>query len=309
MNSEKKKVKTKSKDIIIFIQTTFFLLICLVIVAFFTLLERKILALAQHRKGPTKVGLRGVLQPFADALKLFSKNRSPPSKSNIFLYFFSSIYFLIIPLLLCLMKSFIWGFMWIKRILFIIILFSFNVYGSIIRGWSSNSKYSLIGSIRRVAQTISYEIVIRTIFIIISLLCLNVYIIFFVYLNNLNSLFYSIRMCFIFILLTFIIELNRTPFDLSECESELVSGFNVEYGAIEFSLIFLGENIIIFINSFILKLLFFVSELKIIFFVFFFVLVRASFPRQRFDIIIILCWLVILPAAINLTWLFYILNL
>jgi len=179
--------------------------------------------------------------------------------------------------------------------------FSFNVYGSVITGWSSNSKYSLIGRVRRIAQTISYEIVIGTFFLFLAFIISSLYILYVKKYNSLIELIYPIFIFFVVLLFTLIIELNRTPFDLAECESELVSGFNVEYGAIEFSLIFLGENLIVLLRSFIISSLFFSFDCSI-FFVYYFVWIRARFPRQRFDIMIMLCWIILLPFILNINW-------
>lgn len=239
-------------------------------------------------------------------MKLFSKNRKEPKLRFISLYFLSSLIFLYIPLGLCVIKIFYWGLSWYKSILFILIIFSFNVYRTIIAGWSSNSKYSLIGRIRRVAQTISYEIPLSTILLLMALIRSTLYISYFVQINSYVYSFLPLNVLFVVLILTLIIELNRTPFDLSECESELVSGFNVEYGSIEFSLIFLGENLIIIVRAFIISL-FFINYIFSFLIIFYFVWVRARFPRQRFDMIINLCWFIILPLSLSLPW--FILNL
>lgn len=265
-------------------------------VALFTLLERKLLSFTQNRKGPNKVGIVGIIQPFADASKLFSKNSSLPMKRNYKIYLYSAIFFFFVPLAFLFVKPFKWGLGNIKSIFFIIALFSLSVYGSIISGWASNSKYSLLGSIRRVAQTLSYELILRTLFLFLSLYSLRIYVIFFTRLDS--SCFFSLAVLIVYLILTLIIEVNRTPFDLAECESELVSGFNVEYGRVEFSLIFLGENIIVVVRSYIFATLFY-DEWFSLFFIFYFIWLRASFPRVRFDSLIILCWLMLLPFSIN----------
>lgn len=269
--------------------------------ALFTLFERKILRISQFRVGPQKVGIKGLLQPFADALKLFSKRRNQPNISYEYMYIYASFFFLLIPIILRIFKFFDWGIRWFKTFLFILMFFSFNVYGSVITGWSSNSKYSLIGRVRRIAQTISYEIVIGTFFLFLAFIISSLYILYVKKYNSLIELIYPIFIFFVVLLFTLIIELNRTPFDLAECESELVSGFNVEYGAIEFSLIFLGENLIVLLRSFIISSLFFSFDCSI-FFVYYFVWIRARFPRQRFDIMIMLCWIILLPFILNINW-------
>lgn len=263
--------------------------------------------MSQHRKGPNKVGFLGLLQPFSDAIKLFSKNRAYPKFSLYSFYFYLSIYFLFIPLIISLIKVFFWGLTWFKTMLFILIIFSLNIYRTIVRGWASNSKYSLIGAIRRVVQTISYEVLFSTLILFSVLVCFSFYFILFIKLNNFRLLLFPFLPSFAFFVLTLMIELNRTPFDLSECESELVSGFNVEYGAIEFSIIFLGENLMIVLRATILSLIF-VHYFIIIFLIFYFVWVRARFPRIRFDNIIWLCWVYLLPLILSVLWFLIILN-
>jgi len=294
---------------LIFLCISIIILLSLLSIAIFTLLERKFLGLAQHRLGPSKVGIKGIFQPFADALKLFSKNRARPDKRNTIFYYLSSIFFIFIPLILILGKHTTWGLTSFKTILFVLIFFSLNVYGTIICGWSSNSKYSLIGRIRRIAQTLSYEIVLSGLFIFFMLILSNINFYYLIKFNVLVNIFYPFYSIFLLMFLVLSIELNRTPFDLAECESELVSGFNVEYGAIEFSLIFLGENLIIIVSSYILTRLFFRGRnLIMMVFIFIFVWMRASLPRVRFDKMMHLCWIILLPLRLNVSWISFLLS-
>lgn len=175
-----------------------------------------------------------------------------------------------------------------------IFIFTLGVYSSLLTGWSSNSKYSLIGRMRRIAQSISYEIILgfRLFSLSISTACLSLHML--VKFNHPSSIPLGVGFNIIFLLIfvTFLIELNRTPFDLVECESELVSGFNVEYGGVEFRLIFLGENLIIIVCSILLVYLFFFHyflSLQVIITILFIILIRGRLPRVRFDKIINTC--------------------
>jgi NADH:ubiquinone oxidoreductase subunit H len=268
----------------------------LISVAFFTLFERKILGLIQLRKAPSKVGVIGIFQPFADAIKLFSKDKRSPKLRNFLTYFYSPIYILVLRLLFFLNKTAFWGYIFFKEVLALILLFSLGVYRTLIPGWSSNSKYSLIGGYRRIAQSLSYEVVLGLRFFLLrlTLASLSLYTI-----KNYN-LFLSFVPLFVFLFFSLIIEINRRPFDLSECESELVSGFNVEYGGLEFSLIFLGENLIIIFSSYLISLFFKNFQFFIfIRFIFLIVWIRGRYPRIRFDKMIIICWVILLPLCIN----------
>nr|ANZ03371.1 NADH dehydrogenase subunit 1 [Pleuropoma jana] len=283
--------------------------------AFFTLLERKILSYMQFRKGPNKVALVGLAQPLADALKLLSKEHLKLKLINKLPYFISPIMSLFLALVLW-HFSLIFSFIYIKwGLLFFICVSSVNVYGIMIAGWSSNSKYALLGALRSVAQSISYEIsmVIILLFPIIlvkSFSCAE--------LNNFNKnqfLGALFLVALVMWLISCIAETNRAPFDFAEGESELVSGFNVEYGGIGFTLIFMAEYANILFMSFMTSLIFlggcwfFIDSfvflmLKTYFVSIFFVWVRASFPRFRYDLLMNLMWKSFLP--IGLSFLFFV---
>jgi len=276
-------------------------------VAFLTLLERKVLGYIQIRKGPNKVGFIGIVQPFNDAIKLFSKEQSFPYISNYLIFYFSPIFSLFLSLLgwICLP--------------FIIKLFSFNlgvvfflcclrigVYRIILAGWSSNSSYSLLGGLRAVAQTISYEVSLALVLLSIIFLIRRF--------NFLNFLDYQFNVWFLYLCFPLIIvwfrtslaETNRTPFDFAEGESELVSGFNVEYRRGGFALIFLAEYtrilfisiifVIIFLGRNIIRFIFF---LKLVFISFLFIWVRGTIPRFRYDKLINIAWKIYLPFSLN----------
>lgn len=155
-------------------QVFLFIVLSLISVAFFTLVERKVLSLIQIRKGPNKISFIGLLQPISDAIKLFTKVNCFPLISNSLSYVFSSFILLVLSLLFLNHKNFSWGLFRIKRVLFILLMFSLIIYGTILTGWFSNSKFSLLGRIRRVAQSISYEVVLRLLFFILSFLLSSV---------------------------------------------------------------------------------------------------------------------------------------
>jgi len=279
----------------------------LVRVAYITLLERKLLSYLQVRKGPNKVGVIGLLQPLADALKLFIKEQLYPVKSN-------NIIFLALPIVGLIVGLAFWGlapcnwnfFHVIFGFLIFFCLSTLNVYIVILAGWASNSKYAFLGALRASAQTISYEI--RIIIILFFPACVLCTISWY---NIINSYMVALIAIPLFIMwfTTTLAETNRAPFDFAEGESELVSGFNIEYGRGPFALLFLGEyTVILFIrltttvwflaiNSWILLIL---GTWSIIILM---LVVRGVYPRYRYDILIILCWKQFLPISLSLLYL------
>nr|YP_009973822.1 NADH dehydrogenase subunit 1 [Melanostoma orientale]QNH93630.1 NADH dehydrogenase subunit 1 [Melanostoma orientale] len=295
-------------EIIMFIIMSLLLIICvLVSVAFLTLLERKVLSYIQIRKGPNKVGLMGIPQPFCDAIKLFTKEQTYPLVSNYISYYFSPIFSLFLSLLLWMcMPFFIKLFSFNLGLIFFMCCTSLGVYTVMIAGWSSNSNYSLLGGLRSVAQTISYEVSLALILLSFVFLINNY--------NMLNFYYYQMYMWFFILLfpLSFIwliislAETNRTPFDFAEGESELVSGFNVEYSSGSFALIFLSEYSSILFMSMLFSLIFlggdvfnFFFYFKLMFISFVFIWVRGTLPRFRYDKLMYLAWKSFLPFSLN----------
>nr|WKU83908.1 NADH dehydrogenase subunit 1 [Criorhina coquilletti] len=300
-------------EIILFLIMSLMLIICvLVSVAFLTLLERKVLGYIQIRKGPNKVGLMGIPQPFCDAIKLFTKEQTYPLLSNYISYYFSPIFSLFLSLLLWMcMPFFIKLFSFNLGLLFFMCCTSLGVYTVMIAGWSSNSNYALLGGLRSVAQTISYEVSLALILLSFVFLINNY--------NMLNFYYYQMYLWFVFLLypLVFIwlmislAETNRTPFDFAEGESELVSGFNVEYSSGSFALIFLSEYASILFMSMLFSLIFlggdvfnFFFFLKLMFISFVFIWVRGTLPRFRYDKLMYLAWKSFLPFSLNYLLLF-----
>nr|QNH68844.1 NADH dehydrogenase subunit 1 [Anartia jatrophae saturata] len=276
-------------------------------VAFLTLLERKVLGYIQIRKGPNKMGYMGLLQPFSDGIKLFSKEQVYLNYSNYLVYYFSPIMSFILSLMIWMLIPYVFNMiMFNLGILFFLCCTSVGVYTIMIAGWSSNSNYSLLGGLRAVAQTISYEVSMSLIMMssIIMIMDLNM-MMFYNYQKMIWLIFIMmpLSLCFLSSLMA---ETNRTPFDFAEGESELVSGFNIEYSSGGFALIFLAEYssilfmsllfIIIYMGGYNLTLMFY---LKMILLSFFFIWVRGTLPRYRYDKLMYLCWKSYLPVSLN----------
>ena len=302
----------------------------LIAVAYLTLLERKILGYSQLRKGPNVVGIYGILQPLADGVKLFSKEIIIPSHANIFLFSFAPV----LALLMGLIPWFI--FPWGNycngiivdhsfSLLILLAILSIGIFGVLLSGWSSNSKYAFLGSIRAVAQMISYEVSLSIILmsIIITLGSLNLSYIYLIQ-NKVSFLLAALWPMALIYFVSMLAETNRAPFDLSEGESELVSGYNVEYSSMPFALFFLAEYSHIIFSGFIFAILFMGANhysmfskwglisslisglslcLKGVLISFFFLWVRTSFPRVRYDQLMSMLWKNYLPLSISIMWL------
>jgi NADH-quinone oxidoreductase subunit H len=304
--------------ILIFGEALALLVPLLIMVAYLTYAERKVLAAIQVRKGPNVVGPFGLLQPFADALKMLMKETIIPSGSNRFL-------FLIAPMITFSLAMVAWAVIPVNAgwaiadinvgFLYLFAISSLGVYGIIIAGWSSNSKYAFLGAMRSAAQMVSYEVSMG--FVIVSvLLCAGSL--------NLSQIVMAQRQLWFFIPLfpMFIVffasglaETNRSPFDLPEGESEIVAGFFVEYSSLSFGLFFLGEYANMILMSGMTTILFLGGWLgpfglwpaigpiwfilKVCICLFVFIWVRGTFPRYRYDQLMRLGWKVFLPASLG----------
>jgi len=298
----------------------------LVAVAYLTLLERKVMASMQQRRGPNVVGLFGLLQPLADGLKLLIKETILPSSANTIIFILAPIITFLLALVTWSVIPFGSGMVLIDLnvgILFVFAISSLGVYGIIAAGWSSNSKYSFLGALRSAAQMVSYEVSIGLI-IMCVLLCAGSL--------NLSEIVYAqkeVWYCvplfplFIMFFISGLAETNRAPFDLPEAEAELVSGYNTEYAAMGFALFFLGEYANMILMCSVLSILFLggwlplinISPLnlipgvfwfgfKVTILLFVFVWVRAAFPRYRYDQLMRLGWKVFLPFS--LAWVLFV---
>nr|YP_010570522.1 NADH dehydrogenase subunit 1 [Pyrocoelia analis]UEN67853.1 NADH dehydrogenase subunit 1 [Pyrocoelia analis]UZG66119.1 NADH dehydrogenase subunit 1 [Pyrocoelia analis] len=299
--------------IIIFLNLLILVIGVLVGLAFLTLLERKVLGYIQLRKGPNKVGFIGIMQPFSDAVKLFSKEQISPIMSNYMSYYMSPIFSLFISLLIWICLPFFTSFLnFTFSVLFFLCISSLGVYTVMVAGWSSNSNYSMLGGLRCVAQTISYEV--SLFMILLSFLILIGSLSIFdmvIYQKNIWFLFISIPLCMIWFSSS-LAETNRTPFDFAEGESELVSGFNVEYSGGGFALIFMAEySSILFMSSFFVYVFMGGLFMSFIFFImillisFAFIWTRGTLPRFRYDKLMYLTWKGFLPVSLNFLMFFF----
>lgn len=298
----------------------------LMAVAFLTLLERKVMASIHQRKGPNIVGFFGLLQAFADGLKLFIKETIFPSSAN-------TLIFVLAPIITFLISLFVWAVIPFGTnlvfadlnigVLYVFAISSIGVYGIIFSGWSSNSKWAFLGGLRSTAQMISYEVSIGIILLCV-LLCVGSLNLFDV-VESQRKVWFIIPLfpLFIMFLISGLAETNRSPFDLPEAEAELVSGYNTEYSAIGFVLFFLGEYANMILMSSIISIYFlggWLSPFNLICFIllpqffwlgfkttsilFIFIWVRATYPRYRYDQLMRLGWKVFLPFSFG--WLIFV---
>tara|TARA_Y100000389_G_scaffold179611_1_gene193831 strand:+ start:218 stop:1237 length:1020 start_codon:yes stop_codon:yes gene_type:complete len=307
-----------------FLLVSFYVLIIigplLVAVAFLTYLERKVIASVQYRKGPNVVGFFGLLQPFADGIKLFSKETIIPASAN-------KIIFVLAPMVTFSLSMIAWSVIPIDQgivlsdinvgILYIFAVSSLSIYGVIMAGWASNSKYAFLGALRSTAQMVSYEVSIGLV-IVCVLLCVGSL--------NLQEIVMAQKNCwfliplfpmFIVFVISALAETNRAPFDLPEDESALVAGYFTEYSSMLFAMFFLGEYSAMILMSSLGTILFlggWLPPFDLIFFnlipgfvwfflkvgllLFVFLWVRATLPRFRYDQLMRLGWKVFLPLSL-----------
>jgi len=291
----------------------------LISVAYFTLAERKILGAIQRRRGPNVIGVFGLLQPLSDGLKLFVKEAIFPSNANKFIFQASPVVTFLVSLMGYAIIPFDKYAVFADINLGILYLFamsSLGIYGIIMSGWSSNSKYAFLGALRSTAQMVSYEVSIGFIIVIIAI-CAGSFNLSTIVESQQNTWYvFTFFPLWLMFFVTALAETNRHPFDLPEAEAELVSGYNVEYSAMGFALFSLGEyanmllmsafNTILFFGGWLPPFAFlsffpgsFWFAIKICFFVILFVWIRAALPRYRYDQLMSLGWKVFLPLSLT----------
>ncbi|HEY0202718.1 MAG TPA: NADH-quinone oxidoreductase subunit NuoH [Acetobacteraceae bacterium] len=303
------------------VETLAMLVPVLVSVAYLTLAERKVMAAMQMRKGPNVVGPFGLMQPFADALKMLMKETIIPTGAN-------RVLFIVAPLLTMTLAMIAWAVIPVNDgwaianinvgILYLFAVSSLGVYGIVIAGWASNSKYAFLGALRSAAQMVSYEVSMGLVIVTVLLCAGSLNLTAIVHAQERIWFFIPLFPMFVVFFISILAETNRAPFDLPEGESEIVGGFHVEYGAMTFGLFFLGEYANMILMSAMTAILFLGGWLspipfapftwipgpiwfiaKICLVLFMFVWVRATFPRFRYDQLMRLGWKVFLPLSLG----------
>ncbi|MFN7710291.1 MAG: NADH-quinone oxidoreductase subunit NuoH [Holosporales bacterium] len=291
-------------------------------VAYLTYAERKVIAAMQLRVGPATVGPLGLLQPIADALKLLHKEMIIPAKANRLLFLFAPVLTFTLSLIAWAVIPFDEGVVLADinvGILYLFAISSLGVYGIIISGWASNSKYAFLGALRSAAQMVSYEVSIG--FVIVAVLLSTGSLNLSAIVKAQQGMWFVIPHLpmFVIFFISALAETNRAPFDLPEAEAELVAGYNVEYSSMPFALFFLGEYANMILMSAMAAILFLGGwlppmqvapltwipgfvwfALKVAFMLFLFLWVRATLPRFRYDQLMRLGWKVFLP--LTLVW-------
>lgn len=322
-------------------------IVCILIaVAYFTIAERKVMAAIQRRKGPNVVGFWGLLQPLADGAKLVFKELLIPTRANATIFLVAPVMVLVLSIISWsvipsglitaynapMVSFFSADFEQLNYriitlqstvadisygVLFILAVSGLNVYGIIIAGWASNSKYAFLGSLRSAAQMISYEVSLGLLILPVILFSGSLNFTEIVAAQEKTGWFvFPLLPCAIMFFISMLAETNRAPFDLPEAEAELVAGYNVEYSSIIFAMFFLGEYsnmlmmatimVLLFFGGWLppLQILGFISgnlwfSLKIVIFCFLFILVRAAFPRYRYDQLMDIGWKIFLPLSLS----------
>nr|QTA71731.1 NADH dehydrogenase subunit 1 [Rectidens sumatrensis] len=286
--------------ICVLIQSMSSAILALVAMAFLTLLERKSLAYMQLRKGPNKLGFIGLPQPLADAVKLLIKETVIPTHSNPTPMLMAPLFALTLAIALWFLYPTSNSSM--HKSLGLLLLISISataVYPVLMSGWSANSKYSLFGAMRVMAQSISYEIPMILTFIFFALVPPSLDIAMFTEESTPKfSWQLSIPMAYT-MLISLLAETNRTPFDFAEGESELVSGFNVEYSGVKFAMLFMAEYLNMLFMSLIASTMLVNSTFFTPIFAFLFLLVRGTMPRHRYDLMMTMAWESLLPVTLT----------
>ena len=292
----------------------------LIAVAYFTLIERQILAAIQRRQGPNVVGFYGLLQPLADGLKLLLKETILPKSSNVIIFILAPVFTFALALVGWAVIPFGNGFALSDiniGLLYVFAVSSLAVHSVIMAGWSSNSKYAFLGALRSAAQMISYEISMGT--TIVSVILLSGTLNFTDIVEAQSNTWYAVSLfpMFVIFFICTLAETNRHPFDLPEAEAELVSGYNVEYSAMGFALFFLAEysniilmctlTVILFLGGWYSLIDMYIFNLipgtiwfaiKTVFFIILFIIVRGTLPRYRYDQLMRLGWKIFLPISL-----------
>jgi NADH-quinone oxidoreductase subunit H len=302
--------------------------------AFLTLAERRVIGVIQARIGPNRVGPFGLLQPFADVLKLMLKEIVVPSSSSKFLFILAPL-LTVIPALATWAVMPLWPGFAVSNInaglLYLLALSSAGVYGIILAGWASNSKYALLGAMRAAAQMVAYEIAMgfALVGVVMAAGSLNLGEIVAAQRGPLGYFFWWMIPLFVVYFISGLAETNRAPFDVVEGESEIVAGFHVEYSGMAFAVFFVAEYVNMILISALTSVFFFGGWLspfegyalpsfltapsflwllaKICFFLFCFLWFRATFPRYRYDQIMRLGWKIFIP--VTLVWIFVLMAL
>jgi len=298
-------------------------------IALFTLVERKVLSSIQRRRGPNTVGFFGFLQPFADGLKLFTKELILPTNANIPIFLLAPIFTLFFTFIMWVTLPLAHNYMVLELpfgMIFLLAISSLSVHTLIFAGWSSNSKYAFLGGIRSASQMISYELCMGAIFASVILMSGSYSLSNIIMAQKHTSFALPLLPLWIIFIICALAETNRAPFDLPEAEAELVAGYNVEYSAIAFAMFFLAEygNILImsflgvvffwgnsqthwilqeqleYLNILNLELFsYFLFSIKVSIHMFIFLWVRAALPRYRYDQLMKLGWKILIPLCFS----------